>query len=356
MIPLLYEENEKRLTRAVVGWAVAGITVVGDENGRTPFTTEILARLSDAVYCEVLRNFDGMYELEMEYPNTGIFFERLKTRRIIYTGEPFRIYKIARTSKGTSIIYARHISYDLSGFECPRDLSATYAEAAVRALNEYAAPFTLTYSGALKNGNWTTTGKPPGSIRSWMAGKEGSIADVYLGHWYFNGFNCNFSQGSNGITVDSQADIRYGKNIIKLTAEESSDDMYTAIRAYYFSDGTYVESDLVSLFTSISETRVFLLDATERYADEVPTAAALKQYAQSYASSHNLSKTKITLKIDYENINQLKGSIGVGTKVNVVYPEFDINTRVMISETTYDVLKERYTNVKVDDTNIYVEG
>ena len=66
--------------------------------GETEFKTQGLGALTDAVLCEVTEERNGAYELEMQYPATGIHFEEIQTRCIIFAipspyrlPQPFRI-------------------------------------------------------------------------------------------------------------------------------------------------------------------------------------------------------------------------------------------------------------------------
>ena len=76
------------------------------EATETEFVSNGIGRLSDAVSCTVLEERNGQYELEMEYPVTGIHYAEILEDRIILARhddtsdtKPFRIYKISRPMK-----------------------------------------------------------------------------------------------------------------------------------------------------------------------------------------------------------------------------------------------------------------
>lgn len=86
------------------------------------FDNQGLGSIVDAVSCNVHEVLNGEYELEMQYPITGLQYNNLQNRRIIYSKhdpysdpQPFRIYRITRPMNGIISIYARHVSYDLAG-------------------------------------------------------------------------------------------------------------------------------------------------------------------------------------------------------------------------------------------------
>ena len=87
----------------------------------TQFRNNGLGRLSDAVKCLVTEERNGQYELELQYPITGIHYTDIVEERIIAARhddsddiQPFRIYKITRPMNGIVTVNARHISYQLS--------------------------------------------------------------------------------------------------------------------------------------------------------------------------------------------------------------------------------------------------
>ena len=128
MIPILYEKDE------------------------TAFTSEGLGRLSDALFCKVIHSFTGMYELEMDYPITGIHYEDLEVDRIILAKpeteknpQPMRIYQISSPDLETITVYARHWCYQLNYLPV-RPFTATNVTEAIQKLGtnsiEY-CPFTF---------------------------------------------------------------------------------------------------------------------------------------------------------------------------------------------------------------------
>lgn len=98
MIPILYDEFETQF----------------DHNG--------IGHLTDTIDCHVEPSLNGTYELELKYPVGGIHYADIVHRAIILTSvdpvsrtQPFRIYRILPTSKGTVTVYAHHVAYDLMG-------------------------------------------------------------------------------------------------------------------------------------------------------------------------------------------------------------------------------------------------
>ena len=82
----------------------------------TDFENNGLGALSDAISCEVTEERNGAFELQMEYPITGIHYQDIKPRRIITAKpnpygdiQPFRIYRITRPMNGKVKVCMRSI-------------------------------------------------------------------------------------------------------------------------------------------------------------------------------------------------------------------------------------------------------
>ena len=88
----------------------------------TQFDTNGLGALADAVRCVVTEERNGLFELEMDYPVTGLHYAEIALRCLILAkpnpvddAQPFRVYRITRPMNGVVTVYAQHLSYDLAG-------------------------------------------------------------------------------------------------------------------------------------------------------------------------------------------------------------------------------------------------
>ena len=151
----------------------------------TSFTTQGLGRLSGALDCIVTQERNGQYELEMEYPIHGVHFKDITHSRIIYAKpedgkdpQPFRVYRIGKPLNGRCMIYARHISYQLSHipvmpFTAGSFTSALYGLVANAAED---CPFTV-WTDKTATGSFKVT--VPTSFRALLGGQEGSLLDAF---------------------------------------------------------------------------------------------------------------------------------------------------------------------------------
>lgn len=207
----------------------------------TSFTTNGIGRLSDAASCKVIEERNGSYELEMEYPMTGLHFSDLKNGNIIYakpfqngTLQAFRIYKVEKKARDLAQIYARHISYQLSFIPVKPSFTATSASSALSGLKSRAAetcPFTFSTT-VTQSGTFVLD--KPDSFRALLGGQEGSVLDTFHGEYEWDNYQVKLheSRGSNkGVT------ITYGRNLIDLSQEENIENTVTGIYPYWKTDG-----------------------------------------------------------------------------------------------------------------------
>ena len=336
MIPRLYEENEQSFT----------------SNGICP--------LPDATVCHVSEVLNGAYELYMSYPFDGKHADELVKGRLIVakpndTGnpQPFRIYKITEQSQGHKyLINAQHISYDLSGYPVA-PFSATGVSPSLTGLvsnSMVTNPFTVWTD--IENTETTYTQNIPQSFRACLGGTQGSILQRFRGEFEWDKFTVKFHahRGSdNGVT------IRYGKNLEQFSNIRSNEQSYTGCLAYWAdADGNFVSGTIQNIDdvdTTIE--RIFMLDASTDF-QEQPTSEDLDARANEYIEANELGlpfRDNLTVSFvalwqteEYKNIAALE-RVSLGDTVHVIYRSFNVGMEVI--EYIYDVLAERYTEIKL---------
>ena len=212
----------------------------------TEFKTQGLGALADAISCHVTEERNGIYELEMEYPQTGIRFKEIQNGNIILAipspyreAQPFRIYKITKPLNGNVKIYANHLSYDLNKIPVGPCQASGAAEALLKI-----------QENLLINSNfqfWTDkddTGEfviqVPVAGRSALGGSDGSVLDIYGGEFEWDKYSVKL-YSSRGI--DSGVAIRYGKNLTGINQEGDISNLVAGICPYWKSDEKVVISD-----------------------------------------------------------------------------------------------------------------
>lgn len=314
--------------------------------------------LKDALSCEITEERNGEYELMLKYPSSGAYANQLVPRAIIkakpnYTDDPqlFRIYKVGKVLGSSFSVYARHISYDLSGFPITTGSADNIGDALIL-LNNQASGYTFTTDKSLQASFEIDA---PSSVRSWFGGKAGSILDLYgPGEWKYNNFTCQFLANRG---VDRGVTIRYGKNLTKLENTNDSSNLVTSIMAFWKStddNNTVIISDAISTGATLDVTACQIIDASEYYENQ-PTKAQLNTYVNNYISNHITNRVQKNIKIDFAQISTLlKDRVDLCDTVHIIYEDYGISATAKCIKTTWDVLQDKYTEIELGEarTNI----
>ena len=326
----------------------------GDPTAARAFDTNGLGALTDCISCEVTEERNGEYELVMEYPMTGVHFDELALRKIIFAKpnatdgpQAFRIYFISAEINGVVTVNCRHLIYDLSGIPVV-PFTATSAGAACSGLMSNAQvsnPFIIgTQIGTIADFKVDV----PSSVRSWFGGKEGSLIDVYGGEWHYDNYTATLKsvRGQNRGVV-----IRYGKNLIDFEQEKNCEEVWTGVLPYWADEeGTVVKANIINIEGSFDYRRILCLDLSQDF-EEQPTTAQLTARAQTYIRANNIGVPKVSITLDWAQLNE---QVELCDTVTVVFERLGIETTAKCVRTVWDVLKDRYSSIEIGDarTNI----
>lgn len=333
----------------------------------TEFNTHGLGVLTDAISCTVTEERNGAFELTMQYPDTGVHFDEITDRCIIYAipspyraPQPFRIYRITRPMDGIIMVYAQHITYDLSGVPL-NPFTAINAPDALSKLSLSAAvdsPFTFWTDKATVASFAVST---PSSTRSVLGGSSGSILDVYGGEYEWDGFTVRL-YGHRG--YDNGVVISYGKNLTNIEQDRNISNVATGIYPYWTNaEGALVTCDpkIVNAPGTYDFTRVVPVDFSNDFETQ-PTPAQLQARAEKYVEDNKIGipKTSITASFvqleqfpEYEDLALLE-KCDLCDTVTIRYPQLGVEAKAEIVKIETDVLLERYNSVEIGDvrTNI----
>lgn len=320
------------------------------------FDTHGIGTLSDCSSCTVTEERNGAFELELSYPITGVHFGHIAQRCIIFAApnnydnpQPFRIYRISRPIGGVVTVYARHISYDLSGYPV-RPYSANNAQTAVAGLRQYAvapSPFAITT-------NLTGTGAfnvpVPMATRALFGGTEGSLIALYGGEWQYDGFECRLLQARG---QDRGVKILYGKNLTDLKQEENCANVYTAIIPYYApTEGDPIVGNVINAVANADYTKILPVDLTQSF-DAPPTVAQLNAAGQDYLQTHAVGVPTVSLSVSFVSLRGADGydgaleTVKLCDTVTVRFDRLGVDAKAKVVKTAYDCLTERLISVEI---------
>ena len=340
MIPILYESTE------------------------TAFSTNGLGRLADAISAFVTEERNGSFELQMQYPITGIHYGELTVRRILLAKpnktnrtQPFRIYRITKPLNGIVTVYAQHISYDLSGYPVePFDAYGAAGAFTAIAANAVAVPPFTFYTDLTDDSEQLLVEKPC-SIRSLFSDKA---IGMFGGEWIFDRFDVKLVQQRG---QDRGVTIRYGKNLTSLEQDENCSNLYTAVMPYWVGsvDGNqqYIPLNAKTVPVGVGPydyVRILPLDCSSEYKD-APSDGQLQLSAEQYIADNDLSTPKISMKVSFaqlEDTEEYKGMallehVDLCDYVTIVFPKLGVNAKAECVKIVYNVLLDRVDSVELGD-------
>lgn len=329
----------------------------------TDFSTLGLGILGEALTATVKEDRNGEYLLKFTYPMTGVLFDYLRVEYIVtakhnpYEGEqPFRIYKVSKPLNGIVTVECHHVSYDLSFIPISPFHSRNIYET-FQILNndgysyiETSCPFTF-YTD--KQSNNYLNNLTPSSIRSLMAGREGSVVDRYGGEWEFDGWHCSLLQARGR---DNNVTIEYGKNLTKMTENVITESMASGVYPYWYGDDgeLVVLPEKIMYAEGVEHTTVRAIDFTDKF-QQKPTEEELRERCQRFIEENDLANPYRSISVDFVSLDMTDEYRGTGLFeqillcdiITVKFQRLGVSTKAKVVGLTYDVMLDRYTNVDV---------
>ncbi len=343
MIPCLYDSKEMKF----------------DHNG--------IGKLADAQSCTVTEKRNGSYELKLVCPADGIHAEMLEEGNIILAKpsdtmqpQPFRIYKITTPIDGKLEVQARHISYQLN-FITVSPFAAGSCQAAMTGLKDHAAsecPFSV-WTDVASSAAFTVS--VPASFRSCLGGMDYSILDTYGGEFEWDRYLVKFHKARG---ADHNVHIIYGKNLTDFKMEKSIENTITGVHPYWVDNETQAVMELpekMVLFSkkSVPYQKITVLDCTSAFQDK-PSEKALREYAQNYIDTTDLTEPEIDITIDFVQLWNTPGyedvveaeRVSLCDTVHVYISKLGIEVSSKVTETEYDSLLERYNSITLSNSTV----
>ena len=323
----------------------------------TTFTTNGIGVVSDAVSCLVTQTLNGSYELQMNYPVTGMRFDSLQLRNIIVASvdplsneQPFRIYRITKPLNGLVTVYARHIAYDLDGIVDAPFTAESLADTLTGLVANAAGncPFSFTTDKAVSS---PFSLKVPSSIWGILSGVEGSILDTYGGEFEFDGWEVylhNHRGQDNGVT------IAYAKNLTSYQQDTNNANVYTGVYPFWTDEETVVTlpEQVILASGDYGFSRILSLDLTTEFESQ-PTENELRTRANAYMTANNIGVPQVSWTISFAMLEQseeyknqaLLTRMTIGDTVKVIFPRLNVTASSRVVTCKWNVLLDRYDSV-----------
>lgn len=307
--------------------------------------------------CTVTEALNGIYELYMKMSIDSEHFSDIGLRSILMCKpnphsdpQPFRIYRTTKPIDGVVSIYAKHISYDLSGsvvtpFEAS-DVGTALIGLTSNSIQSHEFTFKTDKSTV---GNFSV--RIPSTIRSVMGGQEGSIIDVYGGEYSYDIFSISLL---NRRGADRGVKVKYGRNMRNLEQDSNCSNCCTGVVPYWssLSGDKTIYGPVVNAPGSYGYTKIIPLDLTDRFEEE-PSVSDLVSKATSYVSDNSIGVPTVSWEVEflplsktleYSDIKALE-EVYLGDTISVQFEKLGVSATSRVVETTYNVLMDQYESV-----------
>ena len=328
-----------------------------------------LGVLDDVISCFVTEERNGMFELELEYPNGYPLSEQLQTENIIICdandtlkSQKFRIYDTQKLMDDTIIVFARHISFDLM-YDYIDSLSFEN-QSCEYALNQLfrKSSFSTHYKGYSDIVNAQKFNVNMLNILEAIGGKSGSIIDTF-------GTGAEILRDNENIHVlnkrgyDNEVSIEYSKNLTGFELEEDTTELTTRILPYAIyrnedDEEIIVKADYVDspLIDNYSHPYIKHIDYSDRFnEDNIPNISKLQTLAQNEYRDNKVDIPKQNFKIEFIPLSKCVGFEGLEDKISlcdivtIKDVRYNINTQAKVVKVTFNVLKNRYESMELGE-------
>ena len=350
MIPILFDQTEKQFTSGGLGF------------------------LASCTRCQVSQERNGIFECEFDYPITGPLYDQIQERRIIFAThddsgdpQPFDIYARSAPIDGLVTFYAHHISYRLSNAVVMPFSATSCADAMAKIqanlITDRDDDFTF-WTDKATVGDYAKT--VPSICRTTLGGEEGSLLDVYgKGDYIFDKFAVKLYQNKG---VDTDVEIRYGKNLTNIEHKVDNSSSYNAIVPYWLNeaDGTLVT--LPEGYVSYNDGTAYIVAVPfpmNEYFETAPTVEAMRLKAQQLLDSSDAWEPSEGFSVDFVQLWQTEEyeqyaplqRVNLCDTVRVYYPELGINAvRERVVKTVYNTLLDRYDEITLNELPTTLTG
>ena len=350
MIPILFDQSEKLFNSGGLGF------------------------LADATSCVVSQERNGIFECEFTYPITGPLYDKIQEKAIIYAThddsgvpQPFDIYARSAPISGLVTFYAHHISYRLSNAVVMPFTATSCADAMTKIqanlITDRDDDFTF-WTNKTTVGNYSKT--VPSIVRTTLGGEEGSLLDVYgRGDYEFDKFAVRLYQNKG---IDTDVEIRYGKNLINIEHKVDNSSSYNAIVPYWYNEETNTLVTLPEGYVSHNDGTAYIVAIPypmNDYFGTAPTVNAMRQKAQQLLDSSAAWEPSEGFSVDFVQLWQTEEyeqyaplqRVNLCDTVRVYYPELGVNAvRERVVKTVYNTLLDRYDEITLNELPTTLTG
>ncbi|SCI46198.1 Phage-related protein [uncultured Clostridium sp.] len=329
-----------------------------------------LAELTNCIECLVEEERNGIFELSLKYTTKDSIFSLIEKDKIIICdandtlkNQKFRIYQTRKLMSNKIAVYARHISFDLAyDYVDSINVENQSCEYALNSIFRQ-SQFSTHYRGYSNIVNAQDYKISMVNCIEAIAGKKGSIIDTF-------GTGSEILRDNINIHVlnkrghDNDVTIEYRKNLTGFELEEDTTDLVTRIIPYakYTNSETNEEIEIKAnavdspIINNYSHPYIKYIDYSNKFEkDEVPTVSKLQELARNEYRDNKVDIPKQNYKIEFIPLSKCVGYEGLEDKISlcdtvtIKDTRYNVDTKVKVIRTVFDVLKNRYDSMELGE-------
>ena len=329
-----------------------------------------LGELTNCIECLVEEERNGLFEVSLIYPTNDALFNSLEEENIIVCNandtllnQKFRIYMTRKLMSNRIEVFARHISFDLAyDYIDNIDLTNQSCEYALNTIFR-SSQFSTNYKGYSDIINAQDYKISKVNCIEAIGGTKGSIIDTF-------GTGAEILRDNTNIHVlnkrgyDNEVTIEYAKNLTGFELEEDYSELVTRIIPYAEYSNSETNEEVIIEAPSIdseyisnySHPYISYIDFSDKFGEEeVPTASKLTNLALKYFKDNNCDKPKQNFKIEFIPLSKCVGYEGIEDNISlcdtvtIKDTRYNIDTKVKVIKTVFNVLKNRYESMELGE-------
>ena len=345
------------------------------------FSNNGIGVLSDVITCEVVEELNTSFELEMQYPITGIHCSKIyetcwikaKSNPYCETPQLFRIYKISKPINGVITIWAEHTTYAADRYVCFPNIEYEDSEGGVNTMISYLnASVRANVPGFTFRSELTD-----GSVYKWsvptpttLKAVRNKLTSMWGGDWEFTNAGATLLDRRGN---DRGVRVSYGENIQSATMERDTSGQYTCICAFWKGVDPDADPDIkddkdkqIIVYTEplfkpiyanvgVSDTyfKPYILDCSSEFSEK-PEPSELDKCISKFVRANldiGHSANRCTVKVvprghtvEYAHLTNIDHiELGDTITVDLGHGEPEVKQRCI--KTVYDVVHDRYTSI-----------
>lgn len=340
MIPILYESTEE------------------------DFDTLGIGALAECISCVVTQVLNGSFELEMQYPVSGVRFADLQTGRIIRASaevkrdsQLFEIYNITKPINGIVTINAHHVSGRKEYIPIlPCSVTGGTPTAAWNAIRQSAGETIPFFFQTNKTNTANFKIEEPRSLGAALGGMAGSMLDVYGGEYDFDNFTIKLLTRRG---QDRGVTLAYGKNITDFRQDSNIAATITGICPFWSDfDGNLITLSEKVVHAANASNYAYKRTVVKDFSDHwetAPTEAELRAYAQQYVAQSDIGVPKVNISVKFQPLSSaeeykeyaLLEDVNLGDTVHVYFEPLNVTADARVVKTRYNTLLDKYDFVDI---------